>query len=100
MVVISKAILREFMVKYPDSLTALEKWFSMVKKANWANFSQMQQSFNSVDAIGGDRYVFDVRGNRYRIIALVIFRVRTVFILFVGTHAQYDRVDAATITYK
>jgi len=53
-----------------------------------------------VDAVGNDRYVFDIKGNNYWVIALIIFKVRTVFILFVGTHKEYDNVDAANVTFK
>jgi mRNA interferase HigB len=78
MVIISKATLRNFTVHNPDSEGAMEQWY----------------------AVGNDRYVFNVRGNTYRLIALIIFRVRTVYILFVGTHQEYDEVDAATVTFK
>ena len=60
----------------------------------------MKNSFNSVDAVGNDRYVFNIKGNDYRLIALIIFKVRTVFILFIGTHRDYDKVDAKTILFK
>jgi len=60
----------------------------------------MKNTFNSVDAVGNDRYVFNIRGNNYRLIALIIFKVRTVFILFIGTHKEYDKVKASTIAFK
>ncbi len=100
MVIISKAILKEFAEKYPDSELALEKWYDEVKKADWSNFAEVKATFNSTDAVGNDRYVFDIRGNHYRLIALIIFKVRTVFILFIGTHPEYDKIDAANITFK
>lgn len=100
MVIISKATLKEFIVRYPDSESALEQWYALTKEANWKNFAQLKKSFNSTDAVGNDRYVFNIRGNTYRLIALIIFKVRTVFILFVGTHQEYDRIDASNITFK
>jgi mRNA interferase HigB len=100
MVVLSKAILKEFAEKYPDSRLALEKWYDEVKKADWGNFTEVKTTFNTTDAVGKDRYVFNIRGNHYRLIALIIFKVRTVFILFIGTHAEYNKIDAATITFK
>ena len=60
----------------------------------------MRNTFNSVDAAGNDRYVFNIKGNSYRLIALIIFKVRTVFILFVGTHKEYDRIDAGKVEFK
>lgn len=100
MVVISKAVLKVFAEKYPDCSSALEKWYEEVKRADWRNFADVKATFNSVDAVGNDRYVFDIKGNHYRIIALIIFKVRTVFILFIGTHIMYDKIDAANISFK
>lgn len=100
MVIISKAPLREFYEKHPDAQDALEKWYDETKAADWRNFAELKCTFNSADAVGKDRYIFNIRGNHYRLIALIIFKIRTVFILFVGTHCEYDRVNAATITFK
>lgn len=100
MVIISKAPLREFYEKHPDAQDALEKWYDETKAADWRNFAELKCTFNSADAAGKDRYIFNIRGNHYRLIALIIFKIRTVFILFVGTHCEYDRVNAATITFK
>jgi mRNA interferase HigB len=60
----------------------------------------MRNTFNSVDAVGNDRYVFNIKGNSYRLIALIIFKVQTVLILFVGTYAAYDKIDASKIAFK
>ena len=59
-----------------------------------------KQTFNTADSVGNDRYVFDIKGNQYRLVALIIFKVRTVFILFIGTHKEYDEIKADKITFK
>jgi mRNA interferase HigB len=100
MVIISKTILKEFGQKHPDAEIGLEKWYDDTKRANWKNFTDVKKTFNTVDGVGNDRYVFDIKGNQYRLIALIIFKVRTVFILFVGTHKKYDKVNANKITFK
>ncbi len=100
MVIISKAILRGFSQKHPDAETALLKWYEDAKAANWRDFTEVKKTFNTVDAAGNDRYVFDIKGNHYRLIALIVFKVRTVFILFVGTHKEYDKVNADKVTFK
>ena len=100
MVVISKAVLKEFAEKNPDADTALNKWYSETKAADWRNFSELKRTFNTADAVSNDRYVFDIKGNQYRIIALIIFRKRTVFILFIGTHKEYDKINASKVQYK
>src|SRR5262245_34827971 len=100
MVVISRGTLDAFSQKCPDSETALIKWYNEIKAADWKNFSDVKKTFNATDYVGNDRYVFDIKGNQYRLVALIIFKVRTVFILFVGIHAAYDKIDAAQITFK
>lgn len=100
MVIISKAIIRDFSQKHADSEIALQNWYKITSEADWKNFSEMKNTFNSVDAVGNDRYVFNIKGNKYRLIALIVFKVRTVFILFIGTHQEYDDVDASTINLK
>jgi mRNA interferase HigB len=100
MVVISKAILTEYLEQHPDAKAALIKWYNEIKAADWSSFSDLKKTFNSADAVGNDRYVFNIKGNRHRLIALIIFRRRTVFILFVGSHSEYDKIDAAKINYR
>jgi len=99
-VIISKAIIKEFTQKHPDADNALTKWYNEIKVADWSNFSDVKKTFNTTDAVTNDRYVFDIKGNQYRLIALIIFRIRTVFILFIGTHKEYDKIDASKIDYK
>ena len=88
------------MERFPGDREAFENWYGKVKAAGWKSFSDIKQTFNSVDSIGNDRYVFNIKGNQYRLIALIIFKIRTVFILFIGAHAEYDLIDAKMVTYK
>jgi mRNA interferase HigB len=97
MVIISWATLRDFYQIHSDVKTALEEWYDVVDEANWSNFSDIKQTFNSVDYVGNDRYVFNIKGNKYRLVALIFFKSRTVFIRFVGTHAEYDKVNISKI---
>ena len=99
MVIISKTILNEFSKKHPDSETALNKWYEETKAADWKDFSALKKTFNTTDAVANNRYIFDIKGNQYRLVALIIFRIRTVFILFIGTHKEYDKIDVTNIQY-
>ncbi len=100
MVIISKAIIRDFYKKYPDSEIALLRWYEDTKASSWKSFMEVKKTFNSVDFVGNDRYVFDIKGNHYRLIAIIIFKVRTVFIQFIGTHKEYDNLNATFATFK
>lgn len=97
MVVISKSILREFGFLYPDAIDSLNGWYKIVQSADWSSLAEIRQQFNRVDYVGNDRYVFNIRGNRYRLVAMIFFDIRTVYIRFVGTHAEYDKINCRTI---
>jgi len=97
MVVISYGTLREFYEEYPDSEDALNNWYRATLAADWSNFHEMKRLFNSVDAVGNDRFVFNIRGNNYRLVAMIFFDIRTVFIRFIGLHREYDKIDCSTI---
>jgi len=97
MVIISYSKLREFYEIHSDAKDALNNWYRLVLHADWSNFHDVKEMFNSVDAVGQDRFVFDIRGNSYRIVAMIFFDVRTVYVRFVGTHKEYNRIDCSTI---
>jgi len=93
MVVISYKTIKEYGGKKKDSFEALDNWYTIVEKGDFANFSELRAVFNSVDAVGNDLYIFNIKGNHYRLIARIHFNVRTVYIKFVGTHKDYDKVN-------
>lgn len=97
MVVISKAVLVEFGFKHATAIEPLNRWYEESKKADWKNFPEMKRTFNSVDAVGNDRYVFNIKGNDYRLVVLIFFDIRTVFIRFIGTHEEYDKIDCTIV---
>ena len=97
MTIISYSKLRNFFEVPADAKDALNNWYRLVLQADWANYHEIKTMFNSVDAVGNDRFVFDIRGNNYRIVAMIFFDIRTVYIRFVGTHKGYDKINCSTI---
>jgi mRNA interferase HigB len=97
MVIISKTILNEFAAEHPNVMDALNDWYKVVKEADWGTFHDVKQTFNSVDAVGNDRYVFNIKGNHYRVVVMIFFDIRTVFVRFIGTHKEYDKINCSTI---
>lgn len=95
--IIARSKIIEYYTGHPDAETALEDWFQKVKKAEWTCFSDIKKMFNSVDSVGNQHYVFNIRGNNYRLIVVVKFTIKTVLIRFIGTHAEYDLIDAKNI---
>lgn len=86
-----------FYIKHPESKLALEMWYDIVKYAEWENFADMKKDFNSADNVGNQRFVFNIKGNNYRIVAVVKFKIKMVYIRFVGNHCQYDKIDVKNI---
>lgn len=97
MVIISKAILVEAGRKYPDLIDSINDWYKKAKKADWNCLEDIKQTFNSVDYVKNDRYVFNIKGNTYRLVAMIFFNIRTMYIRFIGTHAEYDKIDISII---
>lgn len=91
--VISKSTLKEFYQKHADAKLPIEMWYAIVSESEWNNLADIKATFNSVDFVGNDRYVFNIKGNRYRIVAMIFFVPRIVYIRFVGTHAEYDKIS-------
>ena len=97
MVVITKTKLISFYETNAVAKEPLLNWYHLTVLSNWDDFHAIKETFNSIDSVGNDRYVFNVAGNKYRIVAMIHFNIRTVYIRFVGTHREYDKIDATTI---
>lgn len=94
MQVIAKRTLRRFWERQPQAETPLRVWFALVDKADWKGPADVKLSFGaSVDFVGDNRAIFDIGGNKYRLVAHIAYRYRRVLIKFVGTHSEYDRID-------
>jgi len=85
-------MIRDFIAKHADADVALRDWYKRTSKANWTNLADIKQTFNTVDYVGNDRYVFDIKGNTYRIVAIVIFINKKVYLRFVGTQKEYEKI--------
>ena len=80
-----------------DAQAALERWYDIAEKAEWKNLSDIKADFPTTDYVGNQHYVFDIRGNKYRLVVVVKFTIGHIFIRFVGTHSEYDKIDVSTI---
>ena len=95
--IIARSKIIEYYTKHQDAKTALEEWFTKVKRAEWTCFADMKQMFNSVDSVRNQHDVFNIMGNNHRLIVVVKFTIKTVLIRFIGTHAEYDLIDAKNV---
>ncbi len=97
MVILIKKTLLEYVDKHPEAAAPLNNWYSIAKSADWNKLADIKSVFNNVDYVGNDRYVFNIKGNRFRLVAMIFFDKRTLFIRFIGTHSEYDHIDCSTI---
>ena len=88
--VISRKAIREFSTKHPDSLPSLSNWYAITRRATWKNLIDLQADFASADLVGR-RTVFNVAGNKYRLIARVNHRIQRVYILRIMKHDEYSK---------
>ncbi len=95
--IFSRSTLRDFWEIHPDSQIALADWFNQVKNAEWNNLNEIIHQFSNVSLLKNNRVVFNIKGNKYRLIVWVELERKHVFVKFIGTHSDYDKIDANKI---
>jgi mRNA interferase HigB len=96
--VIARSTLVAFAAKHPDAKVALERWFRVAKAAEWVSTDDVQKAVPKAKVLSRERVRFEIAGGDFRLVAAFDFRRRAVFVKFVGTHAEYDKIDALTIS--
>jgi len=93
--IISKKTLKDFyeQSKYSDSKNALESWYKEVLKLDWSNPNEIKEMYRSASIIGDTKVVFNIAGNKYRLIVTINYYTKIVFVKFIGTHKQYDKIN-------
>jgi len=89
--------LREFWIQHPDVKGSLEAWVDEVRHAQWQHPHEIKLRYPRASIIGNKRVVFDIKGNEYRLITSIAYRHSAIYIKFIGTHAEYDKVDAEKV---
>lgn len=92
--IVAKRTIREFWEKYPASKSYLETWYKTVKEAHWNNPSEIKQFYTTVSVLKNSRVVFNIKGNDFRLVAKINFERQWLYIRFIGTHEEYDKIDA------
>ena len=89
--------LREFWERHPDAEQPLRDWYRDANDANWETPAAVRAQFASASIIAGNRVVFNIKGNNYRLVVRIDYAYRMVFVRFIGTHAEYDRINAEEV---
>jgi mRNA interferase HigB len=94
---IAWSTLAEYAAIHPDAKAALESWREIIKQAAWRSMSEAANALSKAKSVGGDRIRYDLAGGDYRLIVAYDFERQITFVKFIGTHAEYDKIDAATV---
>lgn len=95
--IFAKSTLRNFWEKHPDSEQYLKTWYDIVMSSNWSTINEVKQTYINASVLKDSRIVFNIKGNSYRLVAKFNFEKKWIFIRFIGTHLEYDKIDANTI---
>ena len=95
--IISRKRLRESWERHPDARQSLQAWYADAKHANWQTPADIKNVYRNASIIPNNRAIFNIKGNKYRLVVVVQYQYGIVYIRFVGTHQEYDKIDAATI---
>jgi len=89
--------LRRFWEQHPDAQQALQAWYRDAKWATWNTPADIRNVYRNASLVGNNRVVFNIRGNRYRLVVAVNYTAGIIYIRFIGTHQDYDKIDVATV---
>jgi mRNA interferase HigB len=98
--VIAQSALQDFWARHPDSQEALKVWYKLLSNRDFADFIELKQTFSSADFVHSDYVIFEIKGNKYRVITRINFAYKTVWIKHVFTHAEYDRWSPEGASYE
>lgn len=101
MQVIARRTLKQFWERHPQAEGPIRVWFALVSKARWRTPAYVKRQFgSSVDFVGDNRLIFDLGGNKYRLIAHVSYRFGRILVKFIGTHKEYYRINPETVKWR
>jgi len=95
--IIARRTLRDFWTKHTDSEQQLKAWYRETEKTEWENINDLKKDYPSASILQDNRIVFNIKGNNYRLIVKFSFEYQICWIRFIGTHTEYDKIDANTI---
>ena len=95
--IIALGNLRDFWVQHPDALEPLSAWYAIASRVRWTSPVDVKAAYRNASFVAGNRVVFNIKGNDYRLVVAMHYNRQIAYIRFVGTHRQYERIDATTV---
>lgn len=98
--IIARRTLLEYCKLYPQASNALKQWYVELLESDFSNFNELKAVYGNVSIVGDDRVVFNIMGNKYRLVVRMVFDYKAIQIKWFGTHAEYDKIDVTTVHYQ
>lgn len=95
--IIALRTLREFWEEHPDSEQQLRAWYQKAVGAEWRTPAEVKEAYRSASILANNRVIFNIKGNDYRLVVRIRYDIQIIYIRFVGSHTEYDKIDSATI---
>ncbi|MEM1406572.1 MAG: type II toxin-antitoxin system HigB family toxin [Bacteroidota bacterium] len=97
--IIADKTVKDFYLRHPDAETPLKTWRMLVKRAEWQSMADVLGTFSKARPISDERIIFNIKKNNYRLVARMVFKRKTLWVVFIGTHEEYDKIDPYTVWY-
>lgn len=98
--IIARKTLLEYCKKHPAAAIALQEWYHELLNCDFKNFNELKRVYGNASLVADDRVVFNIMGNKYRLLVRIVFEFKAIQIKWFGTHADYDKINVITIQYK
>jgi mRNA interferase HigB len=98
--IITRNTLLEYCKRYPLAATALHEWYHELNQCNFKNFNELKKVYGNASLVADDRVVFNIMGNKYRLVVRIVFEFKAIQVKWFGTHAEYDKVDVTGTFFK
>lgn len=98
--IITRRTLLEYAQKYPMAKTALFEWYHELIISDFKSFNELKKVYGNVSLVSDDRVVFNIMGNKYRLVVRMVFEFKSIQVKWFGTHTEYDKIDVSTVQYK
>ena len=98
--IITNRTINEYCQKYPEAAQALRKWYSDFSNATFENANELKAAYGNASVVGDNRVVFNIGGNKFRLVVRISYPYKAVMVKWFGTHKEYDKIDVTTVQYK
>src|SRR5260221_10175624 len=98
--IIKRKTLLDYCKKYPEAATALQEWYYELVKCDFKNFNELKKVYGNASLVADDRIIFNIMGNKFRLVVRIVFDFKAIQIKWFGTHKEYDKIDVTIVKFK